>query len=345
MAKPENVKLYVPTGQNPAPVDPIAPYIIFDEFGIVRKLNDGTVEATFENLPKNEPEEKIIFKKEIFTYSNSNIFTTAYDITYVLSLSVESESIFTHEVKYTVSSSDNKQIMVDYSLSAGDIVYLSYVNGSASLHGGGSSEPGPPGPAGPAGAKGTSFYEWNSATNVTNISQIAGMNIGDSIVNTYTANVTILGQTAIPGRIVRATSATAGTLGGLLQGPQGPAGANGAPGTNGNDGEPGPKGDTGAIGARYTTTYSYSGITTNLIRDGNTVMWTMHGSAGTVSGTPTIPSGYRPVYMASQFSGQVQGSNYRIVNVATTGVITTNNALSGQVDMSMVWITTEPYPV
>ena len=104
------------------------------------------------------------------------------------------------------------------------------------------------------------------------------------------------------------------------------------------------KGGTGAVGERHTTSYSYAGITTQLIRDGNTVMWSVNGNAGNVSGTPTIPSGYRPAQSAGQFSGQAQGNTYRMVYVADTGVISVNSALTGAVNFHMTWLTADPYP-
>ena len=81
--------------------------------------------------------------------------------------------------------------------------------------------PGKDGQPGERGATGVSFYGWNTAANLTNVSSIAGMAVGDFVVNTGTATRTILGQSTVIGGVVRSTSATAGTAAGNIRGPAG----------------------------------------------------------------------------------------------------------------------------
>lgn len=83
---------------------------------------------------------------------------------------------------------------------------------------------GSPGATGPAGPKGVSFYGTLNA--VSNISSISGSQVGDYIVNIYDgSSLLILGQSVLPGQVVRITSATTGTIVGNIRGAQGNTGA------------------------------------------------------------------------------------------------------------------------
>ena len=81
---------------------------------------------------------------------------------------------------------------------------------------------------GEKGAKGVALYAWNA--DLTNIASIAGMEVGDYVVNTGTAPRMILGITAAIGDVIKSTSATAGMAAGNIRGAAGAPGANGTPG-------------------------------------------------------------------------------------------------------------------
>jgi len=66
--------------------------------------------------------------------------------------------------------------------------------------------------------RGISVHTWNSASNVTNISQVNGMVIGDSIVNTGVSTINILGVVTEIGGMVRILSATTGEPAGNIRG-------------------------------------------------------------------------------------------------------------------------------
>lgn len=71
------------------------------------------------------------------------------------------------------------------------------------------------------GPRGVSIWAHGTFSNVTNISQVAGMAVGDYVVNTTTSALTFLTVLTQPGGIVRSTSATAGVAAGNIRGPQG----------------------------------------------------------------------------------------------------------------------------
>ena len=83
---------------------------------------------------------------------------------------------------------------------------------------GAKGDKGDTGNTGAVGVKGVSFYGWSTAANLTNISSIAGMVIGDYVVNNTTATRTMLGVSTAIGGVVRSTSATAGTAAGNIMG-------------------------------------------------------------------------------------------------------------------------------
>lgn len=95
---------------------------------------------------------------------------------------------------------------------------------------------------GGAGVRGRQVISWTTAGNLTNITQVAGLEVGDMVLNGGTATRTILGVSSPVGTLVRVTSATAGTNAGNIrgaqgvqgqQGPAGPAGPVGPPGSGG----------------------------------------------------------------------------------------------------------------
>ena len=107
----------------------------------------------------------------------------------------------------------------------------------------------------------------------------------------------------------------------------------------------GPRGFVGDIGERFDTTFTYAGVQTNLSRIGNTVMWSFSGNAGAVTGTPTLPAGYRPMLPVTFYSNQSQGSTPKIVNISTNGAITVSGGtISGAAAFFSMWATAEPYP-
>lgn len=87
------------------------------------------------------------------------------------------------------------------------------------------NNPGPPGATGRDGAPGTAFWALPSNANMTNISQIAGMKVGDYVINTWSSTRTILGVSTASGGIVKSTSATTGTASGNIRGATGATGA------------------------------------------------------------------------------------------------------------------------
>ena len=136
----------------------------------------------------------------------------------------------------------------------------------------------------------------------------------------------------------------------VARGPQGLPGAQGIPGQDGEDGEPGPQGPQGPqgppgdIGSQFSTSFTWHGISTPLIRLGNMVMWSFNGSASG-TGAGTIPVGYRPAITAAFYTGQSQGATPKNVTIATNGVISINQALAGAAAFATIWLCNEPYPV
>jgi len=128
-------------------------------------------------------------------------------------------------------------------------------------------------------------------------------------------------------------------------GPQGLRGDPGQDGERGATGATGPTGPPGGAGETHTASFSYATVATSLIRIGNMVMWSFNGSAGAVSGTPTLPVGYRPAFTIGFYTGQSQGSNPKNITIAPTGVVTVTSALAGAATFAQIWLTAEPYPI
>ena len=106
-------------------------------------------------------------------------------------------------------------------------------------------------------------------------------------------------------------------------------------------GEQGEQGAPGDVGRTIETTFAYGGVSSALKRIGNIVMWSLNGNVGAVSGTPVIPLGYRPALNTFFYSNQSQGSNPKNVTVATNGVVSVTQALSGATAFSANWVTTD----
>jgi len=106
----------------------------------------------------------------------------------------------------------------------------------------------------------------------------------------------------------------------------------------------GAKGEPGDVGTTYETTLSYAGVNSNIVRIGNTVMWSFNGTAGTVT-TNTISYGYRPALSTTFYSGQSQGATPKNVTVSPSGLISVNQALAGATSFTTIWVTKDTSPL
>jgi hypothetical protein len=105
------------------------------------------------------------------------------------------------------------------------------------------------------------------------------------------------------------------------------------------------KGDPGDVGSRFDGFISYGGVNYYFVRIGNIVQSSLNGTIGTVSGTPNVPLGFRPVTDIFFPSNQQQGATMKMMTILINGNISASLPLAGATTFSYSWVTNDPPPV